>query len=554
MKASPQSNLISSLKKSFFEHLTQLYTQFSEVSPSVQFSLNTEAQQQEHGDASSNASLVIARALKTSPRTVAQHITETFRHPSLERMEIAGPGFINFFLTSEAWHVVASELYEQQESFFKSDVASHERYNVEFVSANPTGPLHVGHGRGGIIGDVISTIISFIGTSVTKEFYINDAGIQIQLLGQSLKTRYAQEIGQDVSLPENGYQGEYLKELARELVSHDKNLLDKPDTFFAEYGKELLLKQLKKTLENYHITFDVWFSEKTLHASGAIARALEKLQSKDLLYEQDGALWFRSSNFGDDKDRVVKKQSGELTYVAADIAYLMDKIDRGFTKLIMILGQDHHGYVNRLKAVLKALEYNPDMLNIILYQLVTIKESGELIRMSKRTGKIVSLQDIIETVGVDVARFFYLYKKADAHLDFDLALALKQTDENPVYYIQYALVRIKSIEAKAAHEQYLQNITPQDLTSLAEDEILLLKKLISLKELLSSLSHNYQTHLLAHYTIELAQLFHRYYSAHRVIDAEHPEQSRSRLFMLILIRQNLELCFKLLGISAPDKM
>ena len=461
---------------------------------------------------------------------------------------------LNFFLTQSAFDQLAQELFEQKDSFFKPTVKKKEKINIEFVSANPTGPLHFGHGRGGIIGDVLANVLSFLGFDVTKEFYINDAGAQIQKLGKSLKIRYQQASGMDATLPDDAYHGAYLIDIANDLFSeHGNNLLDQPDQFFADFAKKKMLDHIKSTLADYGISFDVWFSEKKLHDSGAIDKAIAVLQKNGHMYEKDDALWFKSTSFGDDKDRVVRKKNGELTYAAADIAYMQDKVNRKHDQLIYVLGHDHHSYATRLQGLIKALNLsNP--LDVILYQLVRIKEGGKNVRMSKRAGKIVSLQDIIDTVGRDVARFFYLNRKSDAQLEFDLDLALTHSDENPVYYIQYAYVRTGSILAKAKQEKTLENITPHDLDHLTQNDDFLIKKIVQLKELLDDIGTNHQTHLLAYYTHELAQAFNRYYSKNRVIELENIPQSRARLALVAIVRTALGLCLSLLGLSKPERM
>ncbi|MFI5333510.1 MAG: arginine--tRNA ligase, partial [Candidatus Babeliales bacterium] len=473
----------------------------------------------------------------------------------IERIEIAGPGFLNFFLTKHAYTELVHALTTDKAAFFKLDPGTHtQNYNIEFVSANPTGPVHLGHGRGGIIGDVLGNIVLFLGHRVTKEFYINDAGVQVQKLGASLKARCQQQAGIDAQLPEDGYQGEYLVDLARECIQeHSTLVLKESDEFFQEYAKEKLLHAIKKVLHDYGINFDVWFSEKSLHTNGSIERTLHLLQEHGHLFEHEGALWFRSTAFGDDKDRVLRKSSGELTYVAADSAYMQNKANRGFTQLIMVLGHDHHGYEERLQGLRKALDIAAP-LHIVFYQLVKMKASGQLVRMSKRAGNIVTLSDVIETVGTDVARFFYLNRKADAQLEFDLDLALKRTDENPVYYVQYAYVRTGSIFAKAAQSTELHDITTNDAQYIGQEEQLLIKKIAALRPLLESIAHTYQTHVLTYYALELAQTFHSYYAKNKVIDLDNLNQSRGRLLMVQLTRNTLGMTFDLLGISKPEKM
>lgn len=527
--------------------------------PAIDITLNVDGAKQQFGDITTNAAMILAKQLGLNPRQAAERITQKFSHPVIKKIEIAGPGFINMHLTLNAITSLAQEMFTQKNAFFYAAQLAHKKYNIEFVSANPTGPLHLGHGRGGIIGDVLGNVLRLIGHTATKEFYINDAGSQIQKLGNSFKIRCLQQAGMPAELPEDGYHGEYLIELAKQCISsHTISILHSDDAFFAQYAKENLLEALKATLKNYGIEFDVWFSELQLHQKhgneSAIDHALKILDQRGYLFSTDNALWFKSTEFGDDKDRVVKKNTGEMTYVAADIAYLENKIDRGFDKLIIILGQDHHSYLTRLKAVMQGLGRNHDQLDIILYQLVTLKESGQMVRMSKRAGRMVTLEDIIETVGKDVARFFYLNKKADAHLEFDIDLALKQTDENPVYYIQYAYVRISSILEKALAHPELLDISEVDSAFITDAEKLLIKKLIHLKYLLQTIARNYQTHALTYYAIELAQLFHSYYNMHKVIDPEHINQSRGRLFSIMLVKQTLKTCFDVLGISAPERM
>ncbi|HRN77954.1 MAG TPA: arginine--tRNA ligase [Candidatus Dependentiae bacterium] len=548
-------NVIEKLHHAFNDYLITTFGINSTRAQACEFTLNVDEARQQFGDISSNAAMLLAKELKRAPRDLAQEIAQNFSHPYIQKIEPAGPGFLNIFLSVEALRTLTKELAEQGIEFFKTIPAKPQHINVEFVSANPTGPLHFGHGRGGIIGDVLSNVLRFLGNQVTAEFYINDAGSQIDKLGNAFKIRCMQVAGQDVQLPEDAYHGEYLVELAKECIkTHGAQVLEKPDAFFAEYAKTHLLERIKYTLNKFGITFDNYFSEKTLHEQGLITEALEIVKKNGYLYEQDGALWLQSTAFGDDKDRVVRKASGELTYVAADIAYLKNKIDRGANRLIMTLGHDHHSYVVRLHAVQQALGLGQYPLDIILYQLVKINEGGEQVRMSKRAGKMVTLDDVIDAVGSDVARFFFLNRKADAQLDFDLNLALTKSEENPVYYLQYAYVRTKSILGKAAELTDLETIGPKDSQYIGQEESLLIKKMVSLKTLLVDIGQQYNTHTLTYFALELANLFHKYYSQHRVIDPDNINKSRARLLLVKEIRNTFELILDLLELSKPDRM
>lgn len=548
-------NCIEQIQEAFTTYLKTNFNIDQSTALSSRFILNVDENKQQFGDLNSNAPMVIAKKIGKNPREIASQITTEFTHPMLGKLEIAGPGFLNATLTLPAIQHIAHELATEQSNYFKLPTTAKKfHYSIEFVSANPTGPLHFGHGRGGIIGDVLGNILTFIGHTVTKEFYINDAGSQMQKLGMSLKIRCLQELGLQATLPEEAYHGDYLIEVAKECIKeHGSSVQEQSEQFFINYGYQYLLKRLQDTLNTYGIHFDVWFSEKTLHQNGSIEKALSLLEQHGYLYEQEGAQWFKATTFGDDKDRVVRKSTGEYTYAAADIAYLLNKAERGFDKLIMTLGHDHHSYAIRLEAIRKALQIKCT-LDIILYQLVRMQASGQLVRMSKRAGNIVTLDDVIATVGPDVTRFFYLNRKADAQLVFDLDLALKKTEENPVYYIQYAYVRTNSILEKATQEKTLQNICDADCKNVGLEESLLIKKIASLKELLETISLNNQTHLLTYYVLELSTLFHRYYAQNRVIELEHSEKSRARVYIIALLNNTFKLCLKLLGISCPEKM
>lgn len=563
-------NIIQTIKHHLLHKALQRFSVGSDVLTNLEFKINATSAAG-HGDISTNIAMLLTKHVGLAPRVVAQDIKDeimldqTLKH-IISDVAIAGPGFINITLNNDAWVKLVVEISSQKADFFKDASSSKKRYLIEYVSANPTGPLHLGHGRGAIIGDVLARTLVFLGNNVHREFYINDAGNQIKLLGDSLKARCLQQLGQAAELPEEGYAGEYMIDLAKDCVmQHGESVLEKSDQFFQLYAKEQMLNEQKATLAQYGITFDQWFSEKNLHDDGSVLRAIDLLIKSGLAYELDGALWFKSTEFGDDKDRVIRKSTGELTYIAADIAYHKYKFDRGYDTLIDILGHDHHGYVKRLKATMAALGYNQDALDVILYQLVTIKNGDAVVRMSKRAGTFTKLSDVIEEVGTDVARFFYLNRKADMPLDFDMAAAVKKSDENPVFYIQYAYVRIKSVLAKARAEgfdEWINHINHgvsaesyQDLESCVTDaEKALLKKIAALSDALRAIKQNHQTHVLSYYAHELAQHLHNYYTHHKVIDIQNENQSKLRMLMIHLVKETLDVCLDLLGISKPEKM
>lgn len=549
-------NAIAQIEQAYKNFLTTQYNLEASAFDAGTFTLNSNPAKAAFGDASSNSALVIARLRKLTPRDIAQEIIAAFKHENVDRLEVAGPGFINFFFKSTVWREIADAMYTAKDAFFSEQPDFKKTaYNLEYVSANPTGPLHFGHGRGGIIGDVLANILTFLGHTVVREYYINDAGSQMQKLARSLKMRCQQAVGMAIELPEESYHGDYLVELAKRCIAeHGAAVVNREEEFFEEYGREQLLTAIKETLDSYGIHFDVWFSEKTLHTSGAIDKAIERLRIAGHLFEEDGALWFRSTTFGDDKDRVLRKSTGELTYAAADVAYMLSKIDRGAQHLVMTLGHDHHSYAVRLDSMRRGLGLDATPLDVILYQLIKMRVDGEQVRMSKRAGNIVTLNDVIETVGKDVTRFFFLNRKADAQLEFDLNLALSKTEENPVFYIHYAYVRTNSIFAKADEVPALRNITVADSANMDDEDRILVRKIMNLKQVISGISDSMQTHLLSYYALELAQLFHTYYGRNKIVDADNVTTSRARLYTVQLTHEALERVLKLLGLSLPEKM
>jgi arginyl-tRNA synthetase len=526
----------------------------------ISFDNNTEEKRFQFGDLSCNAPLIIAKVKKKSPKEISTEIVNEFKNDLIIKIDSAGIGFLNFFVNNSLYNRFLKNILTQK-TFITKTIDNKEKYNIEFISANPTGPLHIGHGRGGIIGDILVRTLNKKGYTVSSEFYINDAGNQIFNLGKSLFARYKEICGEKIDFPEDGYHGEYIKEIANKIYSEFNNKkLDNNINWFGEYAQKILLEEIKNSLSNYKISFDLWFSEKTLHEpiennKSRIDIAIEKIRKNGYIYEtEDKTVWFAATKLNDDKDRVLKRADGRYTYTAADIAYLVNKINRGFTKLIMIMGQDHHSFMIRMNAIVKALGYDEKILSIILYQLVTIKNSGQLIRLSKRSGNIIELQDIIDAVGPDIARYFYLNKKNDAHLDFDLAVALQQSNSNPVYYIQYAYVRILGIIKKA--NDFKINIEKdfENIYKFNETEKMIIRKLSEFDKTLEIIVNSFQTHLLANYIFDLAGLFHNFYNSNICINKDDELNTKKRIALINAIFIALKESSEILGMSLPENM
>jgi arginyl-tRNA synthetase len=566
-------NIIPQLRQALVDVISTLAQVETTATQQLEVKLNVEKREQ-FGDVSCNVGMLLAKIMQLPPREIAQRVKTIIESRQdapwnlVEKIEIAGPGFLNFYLKPEVWVASMQTLLQNPKKLFGLQMGEKSlAYHLEFVSANPTGPVHLGGGRGGIIGDVLARALSFLGHKVHKEYYINDAGNQIKLLGQSFKARCFEKLGEPFVFPEGGYAGDYMLPVADKCVkANGKALLTQPDEFFEVYAKDELLKFVEQDLTAYGVVYDQWFSEKSLHDDGSVAAAIKLLQDKGLAYEKDGALWFKATDFGDDKDRVLRRSNGEMTYIAADVAYHKNKFDRGFDRLVDILGQDHHGYVKRLQATMQAIGYPAEHLDVIVYQLVSIKENDELVRMSKRAGTFTKLADVLETVGKDVARYFYLNRRAEAHLEFDLGVALKRTDENPVFYLQYAFVRAASLLAKAREEEALQEFAMEatDVHALATmlssvaltdaDELVVYKKIMGMYDVLRSVAYGYQTHQIAYYAYELATVFHAYYANHKIIDRENVAQTKGRLALVCLVKTALGLCLELLGVEKPERM
>ena len=516
----------------------------------------------QHGDLATNLAMVLASSQKSPPRNIAQAILDGFEDSGglVAKAEIAGPGFINFTIADTRWREVIRAVETQGDRFGACGLGRGKKVQVEFVSANPTGPLHVGHGRGAALGDVLANLLQATGHDVQREYYINDAGTQMETLGRSVWLRMKEHAGQTIDYPETCYQGDYIVDMARQLsgerpVSSFSTDEEAIAVCFA-YAASHILQGIKDDLEDFGIVFDQWFSEKTLTSENRLEDIFEELAKKDLTYSEDGALWFRSSRFGDEKDRVLVRSSGEVTYFASDIAYHWNKVQRGFEMMVDVWGADHHGYVPRIKAVMEALEPNgSDRLQVILVQLVNLLRGGEPVSMSTRAGTFVTLREVIDEVGSDAARFIFLTRRGDSALDFDLEVAKAQTNDNPVFYVQYAHARICSVLALAKERDIaLRPIETVDLNLLAEkEEMQIIKRMNGFPELVQTSAASLETHRLTYYLTELVSDFHRFYKEHRII-GDDPEISQARLHFVVSIRTVIRNGLRLLGVTAPDRM
>jgi arginyl-tRNA synthetase len=517
--------------------------------------------QREFGDLATNVAMLWAPKVKKPPRFIAEVILKNLEDPQgiLARKEIAGPGFLNFTFSARFYYQRLRELAAGKDANF--DLGRGRKIQVEFASVNPTGPLHAGHGRVAVIGDVLARLHQAVGFEVEREYYVNDAGKQLENLGLSLYARYRELFGGEVDFPEAGYRGDYVKQIAAEIKRQNgAKFLNETEAvaidFFSNYGGEFLLDRIQKQLAEFGIHFDSFFSEKALRERNEVLRTLELLRSRDLIYSQDGAQWFKSTLFGDDKDRPVLKGDGELTYFASDIAYHRNKLERKFHKLINVWGADHHGYVPRLKAALRGLGYDSELLQIVLVQMVQLTRGGEPVRMGKRTGEFVSLEEVVSEVGRDAARFFFLMRKSDSHLDFDLDLAKRQSSDNPVFYVQYAHARVASIFEQARKRGIdWKTSVPETVVERLElpEEMELIRRMIQFNDVLEESVRELEPHRIVFYLLELAGEFHRYYNRSRVI-SDDLGLSRARLLLVENVQRTIRRGLEILGIEAPIKM
>jgi len=515
-----------------------------------------------HGDFATNLAMQLTRIARRNPREIAQAIVEHLdrEKASIARVEVAGPGFINMFMDKNYLHRIIREIWSKGDRYGSADIGEGKKVQVEYVSANPTGSLHLGHARGAAVGDALCNLLEFAGYDVTREYYINDAGNQIHNLALSLEARYKQELGIPADMPEDGYYGEDIIVFAKELaVEQGDRLLKLPDEerlkFFREYGLKKELEKIRRDLERFRVRFDVWFSESSLYEAGKTEEVLNELKAKGQVYESEGAIWLRTTDYGDDKDRVMVKNDGSYTYLTPDIAYHRDKFERGYDRMINIWGADHHGYVPRIKAAMQALGYDADRLTVLIAQMVSLYKDGEKVKMSKRSGKAVTMEELMDEVGVDAMRYFFTMRGIDTHLDFDIDLAISQSNDNPVYYVQYAHARICSVFRQAEEQGIaLPGVEEVDLSVLnRESEYDLLTHLGRLEEEVEVAAEKYEPHRLIRYVFELASMFHSYYKAERVI-TEDRKLTLARLALLGAVRIVVANVLRLIGVSAPERM
>ncbi|MDA1925016.1 arginine--tRNA ligase [Bacillus cereus] len=514
-----------------------------------------------NGDFSTNMAMQLARVAKKAPRMIAEELVANFdkAKASIEKIEIAGPGFINFYMDNSYLTDLIPTIVNAGEAYGETNTGKGEKVQVEFVSANPTGDLHLGHARGAAVGDTLCNLLAKAGYDVSREYYINDAGNQIHNLALSVEARYMQALGLDKEMPEDGYHGADIigigKRLAEEFGDRYAEADEKESyEFYREYGLKYELAKLQKDLESFRVKFDVWFSETSLYKNGKIDQALAVLKEREEIFEEDGATWFRSMTYGDDKNRVLIKNDGSYTYLTPDIAYHRDKLERGFDKLINIWGADHHGYIPRMKAAIQALGYDKDTLEVEIIQMVQLYQNGEKMKMSKRTGKAVTLRELMEEVGVDAMRYFFAMRSGDSHLDFDMDLAVSKSNENPVYYAQYAHARVCSILRQGEELGLAVDGDVNYKLVNSEKEVELLKKLGEFPAVVADAAQKRLPHRITNYAFELAATLHSFYNAEKVLNQDNVELSKARYELMKAVRTTLQNALAIVGVSAPEKM
>ena len=513
---------------------------------------------EKQGDFSTNIAMVMAKTQRMAPKKIAEIICNKIeiRDSIVEKAESAGPGFINFFIKHSAWIDTLKNVHED-ENYGQSNFGNGEKIQVEFVSANPTGPLHVGHGRGAAVGDALSSILSFCGYNVQKEYYINDSGRQINTLGRSLYYRILEQNGKEIDFPEDCYQGDYIKDLAKEIEADVLSMEeDRAIDICAKYASKEILKTIERDLNSFGVSFDNWFSEQSLYDNGLVDESIKDLTSREIVYENDGALWFNTEKYGDEKDRVVVRSNGVTTYFASDIAYHKEKFDRGFDRVIDVWGADHHGYIARMNAGIEATCSKSDNFEVVLIQLVSLLRDGEQVQMGKRSGKFVTLKDVVDEVGKDAARFMFLTRHYESSLEFDLEVAKEKSSNNPVFYVQYVHARIASIVGKASTEKAIDEVCWKDYFAerlVENEEIALIKKMENYPEMVLESAKSMEPHRVTFYLRDLSKLFHNYYNKHKVL-VDDEKLLRSRLYLISAVKKVIKNGLDLLNISSPEKM
>lgn len=504
-----------------------------------------------NGDYSTNIALVLTKVLKDNPMNIASKIKDVINDECIEKVEIANPGFINIYLTKKVLLEEINKIINEDKNYGKNTSGNNKKVNLEYVSANPTGTLHIGHGRGATYGDNLSRILSFCGYDVTREYYINDAGNQMNNLGISIKERYKELCGLECNLPEDGYHGKEIITIAKQIYDIYKDTkLEEDIPYFKQEGLNILLAAIKKDLDRFRVNFDVFTSEQSLYDKGYVEKVLNNFQKNNHCYIEDNALWLKTSEYGDEKDRVIVKNDGNYTYLLPDIAYHVNKIERGYQKLIDVLGADHHGYINRLKGALEILGHDSSILDIEILQMVRLLRDGEEIKISKRTGKTITLNDLIDEVGINATRYFFASKSLDTQMDFDLGLAVKNSNDNPVYYIEYANARISSIL-----NNYQGSILPKEKYNTLEEDIAynIMNKLIRFEDTVISASIKQQPHIICNYVYDLASLFHSYYGSHKFI-TDDKEYTEERMLLLKAIKIVINNSLNLIGVIPREEM
>lgn len=504
-----------------------------------------------NGDFSTNVAMELTKILRKNPRDIANNIVTNIEENNIiDRIEIAGPGFINFYLKKSYLLSGINEIIELGDDYGKSTIGNHKKINIEYVSANPTGILHVGTARGASYGDNLSRIMNFAGFDVTREYYVNDGGNQINNLGMSIKTRYSNLCGMNLEMPEDGYYGSEIIDIAKEIYEEYGNKkLDESLEYFTKLGIDKLLARIKKDLKEFRVEFDVWTSEKAIRKSGRIEKCLKMLEEEGNIYKQDGATWLKTTKYGDDKDRVIIKNDNTYTYLVPDIAYHLDKIDRGYDELIDVFGADHHGYITRLKSSIQALGYDSSKLDIKILQMVKLIKDKEEIKMSKRTGKTITISELVEEVGINASRYFFATKSLDTQMNFDIDLAMKQSNENPVYYVEYAHARICSILRNMNNIEKIENYE----TITSEESFELLNKVYEFKDVVEISAQKRMPHLITNYVYELATLFHSYYSHEKII-SDDIKYTMERINLIKTVKITIKNALNLIGVEALEKM